>query len=80
MPIFEYRCGACGTLFERLVRGSDQAVACPACDSSRVTRELSVVAAPRRHGGGSACRPPSPPARPSGSSGRRRDALPSPSW
>ena len=41
MPIYEYRCAACGRSFERLVHGQ-QAVACPACDSPDVTRLLSL--------------------------------------
>ncbi len=41
MPIYEYRCAACGRSFERLVHGQ-QAVACPACDSTDVTRLLSL--------------------------------------
>jgi len=41
MPIYEYRCGACGRAFERLVYGPE-AVQCPACDSPSVTRLLSL--------------------------------------
>jgi putative FmdB family regulatory protein len=41
MPIYEYRCGACGRAFERYVQAG-QAVACPACASSQVTRLLSM--------------------------------------
>jgi putative FmdB family regulatory protein len=41
MPIYEYRCAACGRSFERLVHGQ-QMVACPACDSPNVTRLLSL--------------------------------------
>jgi putative FmdB family regulatory protein len=41
MPIYEYRCRACGESFERLVSGQ-QPVACPACDSAEVTRLLSL--------------------------------------
>ena len=50
MPIYEYRCSGCGADFERLVSPRDR-VACPDCGSSRVKRQLSVVAAPRSHGG-----------------------------
>lgn len=49
MPIFEYHCSGCGLDFERLVR-SDEAVVCPECGSARVTKHLSVVAAPRSRG------------------------------
>ena len=41
MPIYEYRCRACGEPFERLVSGQT-AVACPACASRDVTRLLSL--------------------------------------
>lgn len=41
MPIYEYRCRACGAAFERFVQGG-QAVACPACQSPEVARLLSL--------------------------------------
>jgi putative FmdB family regulatory protein len=41
VPIYEYRCGACGRSFERLVHGPETVV-CPACDSGNVTRLLSL--------------------------------------
>jgi putative FmdB family regulatory protein len=41
MPIYEYRCGACGRAFERLVQGA-QAVLCPTCNSADVSRLLSL--------------------------------------
>ena len=41
MPIYEYRCAACGRSFERLVHGQ-QAVACPDCGSPQVSRLLSL--------------------------------------
>ncbi len=44
MPIYEYRCRACDTRFEELVRGSDPAVACPECASADAERLLSVFA------------------------------------
>ena len=50
MPIFEYHCSGCGLDFEQLVRAEDR-VACPECGSSRVRKQLSVVAAPRGRGG-----------------------------
>ncbi len=62
MPIFEYRCGACGETFEELVRGSSETVTCPVCASSQVTKLLSVPSTPRmqasapvRNGGGGCC-------------------------
>lgn len=42
MPIYEYACLACGAHFEKLVYGQS-AVACPTCESARVSRQLSVV-------------------------------------
>ena len=42
MPIYEYACLACGAHFEKLVYGQS-AVACPTCQSARVSRQLSVV-------------------------------------
>ena len=44
MPIYEYRCAACGGDFERYVPSGQAAVACPTCRSEDVTRKLSVVA------------------------------------
>jgi putative FmdB family regulatory protein len=43
MPIFEYECRDCREAFELLVR-SDTRIACPACDSERLTKKLSVFA------------------------------------
>ena len=45
MPIFEYRCDACGKEFEKLVRQSDPAPACPSCRSSDLAKKLSTFAA-----------------------------------
>ena len=42
MPIYEYACLACGGHFEKLVHGQSQ-IACPSCESPRVSRQLSVV-------------------------------------
>jgi putative FmdB family regulatory protein len=41
VPIYEYRCRACGDRFEKLVYGQ-AAVACPQCASGEVTRTLSL--------------------------------------
>ena len=51
MPIYEYACADCGKSFEEIiVRKSDEAeVACPACKSRQVGRQLS---APAAYGGG----------------------------
>ena len=45
MPIFEYRCQACETSFEKLLRSSDK-VDCPACGSRRVEKLISIPARP----------------------------------
>jgi len=41
MPIFEYKCGACGKDFEKLVMGSAE-VKCPKCESADVTKKFST--------------------------------------
>jgi putative FmdB family regulatory protein len=40
MPIYEYRCLACGHQFEQLVRGASQP-SCPTCQAREVERLLS---------------------------------------
>lgn len=50
MPIYEYACTRCGHGFETLVRG-DTKVACPACESAKVERRMSVTARPAGGGG-----------------------------
>ncbi len=56
MPIYEYECKECRTSFELLMR-SDTRVACPACDSEKVLRKLSVFSAHvgHKHDGVPAC-------------------------
>jgi len=47
MPIYEYRCEACGERFERWFASQDKAstaaVRCPVCDSSNVRRLISAA-------------------------------------
>jgi len=43
MPIFEYRCQGCGNDFELLVLKTT-VLACPACQSQVLERQLSVPA------------------------------------
>jgi putative FmdB family regulatory protein len=43
MPIYEFTCNGCGTLFEELVRNGDKPV-CPSCASADVDRILSRFA------------------------------------
>jgi putative FmdB family regulatory protein len=47
MPLYEYRCVACGHRFEVLQRVGDDAtgITCPRCDEARVERQLSTFAA-----------------------------------
>jgi putative FmdB family regulatory protein len=48
MPIYEYRCTACGHKFERLVRRGDTPE-CPSCQSRDLERLLSHVAVSSEH-------------------------------
>ena len=43
MPIFEFRCVACGHIFERLFMNSDDevSIACPECKSDSFERVVS---------------------------------------
>ena len=50
MPIYDYQCNACGSRFERLVRGA-ATVAC-ACGSGKVERLMSLTARPAPSSGG----------------------------
>jgi putative FmdB family regulatory protein len=43
MPLFEYRCEACGHLFEFLTR-SDVTPSCPKCQGTALEKQLSVFA------------------------------------
>jgi putative FmdB family regulatory protein len=44
MPIYEYRCGACGTEFEELVtRDPGKPLPCPKCHSENTEKKLSVL-------------------------------------
>ncbi len=47
MPIFEYSCDDCGTMFEKLVRRSVEAdaVRCPSCGKDHLTTRYSTFAA-----------------------------------
>lgn len=53
MPIYEYACTPCGTVFEELiVRKADEAeVACPVCKGRKISRVMSRTAAARTGGG-----------------------------
>ncbi len=47
MPIYGYDCNKCGHEFETLVRSAEPP-ACPSCDSTDLTRQLSLIAVPAR--------------------------------
>lgn len=49
MPIYDYRCGGCGSQFEQLVRG-EQKVTCPRCSSADLQRLISLTARPASGG------------------------------
>lgn len=54
MPIYEYKCNACGNSFEYLhFAGDDTPPQCPRCDSPKVERQLSCFAKNAGQGGGS---------------------------
>jgi putative FmdB family regulatory protein len=60
MPLYEYICADCEEPAELLVRAG-QPPACPACGSTRLTKLLSVVAAPSRDASASRPEPPTGP-------------------
>ena len=63
MPVYEYRCRACGGNFEKYLHTMSTAVACPSCESDNVMRKLSVfgtktdpgIVASMPSGGGGCC-------------------------
>jgi len=44
MPIYEFHCAKCDRNFECLVFRSDEKVACPHCDTKKVSRLMSRFA------------------------------------
>lgn len=52
MPIYEYRCDACGEEFEELVFGNDSSVKCPKCGSDRTGKLMSCCRHKNAGGGG----------------------------
>ncbi|HEY7667552.1 MAG TPA: zinc ribbon domain-containing protein [Actinomycetota bacterium] len=51
MPLYEYECSACGSLFEQRWAMGDDAPACPSCSSEHVLRRISMFAASTSSGG-----------------------------
>lgn len=42
MPIYEYKCEDCGSVFEELVYSTDKKIACPDCGKGSVEKLMSV--------------------------------------
>lgn len=63
MPIFEYRCGSCSSVFEQLVKSStsDEEIRCEKCDSRDVERLLSVFGVTTADSAKSSKQPPAGP-------------------
>jgi putative FmdB family regulatory protein len=57
MPLYEYACQQCGRQSELLV-GASSHPSCPECGSSRMSKLLSIVAAPSRGTDGERRDPP----------------------
>ena len=53
MPLFAYRCRACGEEFQTLVTAGETAL-CKACDSADLEQRLSLIASPNKGGEASA--------------------------
>lgn len=55
MPLFEYKCKKCNTVFEKLVIHSDDKVVCENCGSEKAEKQLSTFAAKVNEGEGNSC-------------------------
>ncbi|HNR97722.1 MAG TPA: zinc ribbon domain-containing protein [Planctomycetota bacterium] len=54
MPIFEYKCNACGHCFEELVLGAQESqVVCPKCKNADVAKQISRTGVAGKTGAGS---------------------------
>ena len=42
MPIYEYRCGKCGTINEFIVISKDEKLSCKTCNSDDLTKLISA--------------------------------------
>ncbi|MBQ1337130.1 MAG: zinc ribbon domain-containing protein [Thermoguttaceae bacterium] len=51
MPVYEYKCEKCGSVFEELVRNPSDKPNCPDCHSDAVVKRMSAPAT--QHGGAS---------------------------
>jgi putative FmdB family regulatory protein len=64
MPLFDFTCQECGTSFEALVYQGEQPE-CPGCHGAKLTRQMSLPAAPpASEAGPMACRSEGPPCGP----------------
>lgn len=43
MPIYEYECYKCNSVFEEIVFGTDFEVRCPKCDSKKTKKLMSAT-------------------------------------
>lgn len=58
MPIYEFKCGKCGSQFEDLVSPGTDGIPCPQCQSDNVYRLISLVSSKGMSTGGcEACAP-----------------------
>jgi len=56
MPIYEYRCTACGHAFEHLARRlSEKPPACPKCGAAKPAKQFSTFAPAVANAAGKAC-------------------------
>ena len=63
MPLYEYQCESCQASVEVLVRNPSETAECPECGSKRLSKQLSVAAAPAISGSAASlpmCAPASP--------------------
>lgn len=51
MPIYEYRCGSCGTTFEKMVKMNAAPPVCPSCAASDVKKLVSTSSFVLKGGG-----------------------------
>ncbi len=42
MPIYEYKCGDCGTVSEFIVLKQDEEITCPLCGGAKLTKLMSA--------------------------------------
>ena len=62
MRFYDFRCNACGHVFEELVESGEDTVACPTCAVPGATRQLSAFAIGRGEGRPSGASREAPPA------------------